>query len=152
VVDTLPQERISLYAARVENLLSPEASLWSLFAASFLASTLIPLSSEAALFAVLKMRADLLWPALTVATLGNTLGGMSSYLIGRFIGAKKPLTQLERVRRYGAPVLLLAWLPLVGDALCLASGWLKLNWSAVMLFQAMGRLARYGVVSIGTLG
>ncbi|MGB5080726.1 MAG: DedA family protein [Burkholderiales bacterium] len=136
----------------MENLISPEASLWSLFAATFLAATLIPLSSEAALFAVLKMHAELLWPALAVATLGNTLGGMSSYLIGRFIGSKKPLAQLERVRRWGAPVLLLAWLPLVGDALCVASGWLKLNWAAVMLFQAAGRLARYAVISIGALG
>jgi membrane protein YqaA with SNARE-associated domain len=134
------------------NLISPEASLWSLFAATFLASTLIPLSSEVALFAVLKMHAELLWPALAVATLGNTLGGMSSYLIGRFIGSRKPLTQLERVRRWGAPVLLFAWLPLAGDALCVASGWLKLDWAAVMLFQAAGRLARYGVISIGTLG
>lgn len=137
---------------RVESLISPDASLWSLFAATFLAATLIPLSSEAALFAVLTMHADLLWPALAVATLGNTLGGMSSYLIGRFIGARKPLTQIERVRRHGAPVLLLAWLPLVGDALCIASGWLKLNWVAVILFQAAGRFARYGVISMGTLG
>jgi len=137
---------------RVESLISPDASLWSLFAATFLAATLIPLSSEAALFAVLKMHADLLWPALAVATLGNTLGGMSSYLIGRFIGSRKPLTQIERVRRHGAPVLLLAWLPLVGDALCIASGWLKLNWVAVILFQAAGRFARYGVISMGTLG
>ena len=136
----------------MENLISPEASLWSLFAATFLASTLIPLSSEAALYAVLKMHAELLWPALAVATLGNTLGGMSSYLIGRFIGAKKPLTQMERVRRYGAPVLVFAWLPLVGDALCVAAGWLKLDWAAVVLFQAAGRLARYGVISVGTLG
>jgi len=136
----------------VESLISPEASLWSLFAATFLAATLIPLSSEAALFAVLKMHTELLWPALVAATLGNTLGGMSSYLIGRFIGSKRPLTQLERVRRHGAPVLLLAWLPLVGDALCVASGWLKLNWAAVILFQAAGRLARYGVISLGALG
>jgi membrane protein YqaA with SNARE-associated domain len=93
------------------------------------------------------MHGDLLWPALAVATLGNTLGGMSSYLIGRFIGSKKPLTQLERVRRYGAPALLFAWLPIVGDALCVASGWLKLNWIAVATFQAAGRFARYLAVS-----
>jgi len=135
----------------MENLLSPEASLWSLFAAAFVAATLIPLSSEAALFAVLKMHGELLWPALAVATLGNTLGGMSSYLIGRFIGSKKPLTQIERVRRHGAPLLLLAWLPIVGDALCVAAGWLRLNWIAVALFQAAGRFARYWLISAGTL-
>jgi membrane protein YqaA with SNARE-associated domain len=131
----------------MQGFLSPDASLASLFAAAFVAATLVPVSSEAALFAVLKMHGDLLWSALAVATLGNTLGGMTSYLIGRFIGSKKPLTQLERVRRYGAPALLLAWLPIVGDALCVASGWLKLNWISVAIFQAVGRFARYFAVS-----
>jgi membrane protein YqaA with SNARE-associated domain len=135
----------------MEGFLSPQASLWSLFGAAFVAATLVPLSSEAALFAVLKMHGDLLWPALAVATLGNTLGGMSSYFIGRFIGSKKPLTQLERVRRHGAPLLLLAWLPIVGDALCVAAGWLRLNWIAVASFQAAGRFARYWLISAGTL-
>lgn len=128
---------------------TPEASLWSLFAASFIASTLIPLSSEAVLFAVLKVHPELLLPAIAVATLGNTLGGMSTYLIGRFIAQKKPLTQLARMRRWGAPAMLLAWLPVVGDALCVAAGWLKLNWLAVAVFQAAGRLARYWVVAQG---
>lgn len=131
----------------MQGLLPPDASLASLFAAAFVAATLVPVSSEAALFAVLKMHGDLLWPALAVATLGNTLGGMSSYLIGRFIGSKKPLTQLERVSRWGSPALFFAWLPIVGDALCVASGWLKLNWIAVALFQAAGRFARYLAVS-----
>ncbi|HEY6722244.1 MAG TPA: DedA family protein [Burkholderiales bacterium] len=151
MVHTLHEARLSLYAASVEALLSPEASLLSLFVATFIAATLIPLSSEAALFAVLKLHGDLLWPALMVATLGNTLGGMSSYLIGRFIGSKKPLTQLERVKRYGAPVMLFAWLPVVGDALCVAAGWLKLHWLPVLLFQAAGRFFRYWLVSVGTL-
>ena len=135
----------------MESFLSAEESLASLLAATFLAATLIPLSSEAVLFAVLRMHEDLLWTALAVATLGNTLGGMTSYLIGRFIGSRKPLMQLDRVRRYGAPVLVLAWLPLVGDALCVASGWLKLNWLSVMLFQTAGRFARYWLISIGAL-
>ncbi|MGP1679038.1 MAG: YqaA family protein [Burkholderiales bacterium] len=127
------------------------ASLATLFAASFLASTLIPVSSEVALFAVLKMHADLAWPAIAVATLGNTLGGLTTYLIGRYIGSKKPLTQLERVRRYGSPLLALAWLPFVGDALCLAAGWIKLNWVAVALWSAAGRFARYWLVAQGAL-
>ena len=92
----------------MESLLSPSRSLASLFAAAFLAATLIPFSSEAALFAVLRLHGDLFWPALIAATAGNTLGGMSSYLIGRFLGSRKPLRQLERVKRYGAPALVLA--------------------------------------------
>ena len=126
-----------------------EASLASLFIAAFLAATLIPMSSELALFAVLGLHPELLWSAVLVATAGNTLGGMSSYLIGRFIGWKKPLAQLGRVRRWGAPALLFAWLPFVGDALCVAAGWLKLSWPAAALYQAAGRFARYWVIAQG---
>ena len=132
-------------------LFSPEASLVSLLLATFLAATLIPLSSEAALFAVLKLHQDLLWPALAIATLGNTLGGLTSYLIGRLIGRKKPIRHVERVRRYGAPILVFAWLPLVGDALCVAAGWLRLDWVSVAAWQALGRFARYWLVSVGAL-
>jgi membrane protein YqaA with SNARE-associated domain len=143
--------RIPARGCRSRGLIGAEASLISLLAASFLASTLIPISSEAALFAVLRLHADLVWPAIAVATLGNTLGGLTTYLIGRYIGSKKPLTQLERVRRYGSPVLALAWLPLVGDALCLAAGWARLDWVAVALWSAAGRFARYWVVAQGAL-
>ena len=132
-------------------MIGAEASLASLLAASFLASTLVPISSEAALFAVLKLHADLAWPAIVVATLGNTLGGVTTYLIGRYFGSKKPLTQLERIRCYGSPLLALAWLPLVGDALCLAAGWARLDWVAVALWSAAGRFARYLVVAQGAL-
>jgi len=128
-------------------LIGAEASLLGLLGASFLASTLVPVSSEAALFAVLKLDSALLWPALGVATLGNTAGGLTTYLIGRYAGSKKPLTQLDRVKRYGAPLLLFAWLPVVGDAFCLAAGWARLNWLAVALFSAAGRFLRYWVVA-----
>lgn len=131
--------------------LSPEASLATLFASAFLAATLIPLSSEAALFAVLKVHGEFYWPALAAATLGNTLGGLSSYLIGRLIGWKKPPPQLDRVRRYGAPALAFAWLPLAGDGLCVAAGWLKVNWIAATAWQAAGRFLRYWVVAQGAL-
>ena len=136
---------------RSNGVIGAGASLAALFGTSFLASTLIPISSEAALFAVLKLHADLLWPAIGVATLGNTAGGLTTYLIGRYFGEKKPLTQLERVTRYGSPLLALAWLPLVGDALCLAAGWARLNWVAVALWSAAGRFARYWVVAQGAL-
>jgi membrane protein YqaA with SNARE-associated domain len=136
---------------RRTRLIGAGASLATLLGTSFLASTLIPISSEAALFAVLKLHPDLVWPAIGVATLGNTAGGLTTYLIGRYIGSKKPMTQLERVTRYGSPLLVLAWLPFVGDALCLAAGWTRLNWVAVALWSAAGRFARYWVVAQGAL-
>lgn len=128
-------------------MIGAEASLLALLGTSFLASTLVPVSSEVALFAVLKLNSGLFWPALAVATLGNTAGGLTTYLLGRYAGSKKPLTQLERVRRYGAPLLLLAWLPVVGDAFCLAAGWARLNWLAVALFSAAGRFLRYYLIA-----
>ena len=143
--------RIPAIDWRSTGLIGADASLASLLGASFLASTLVPVSSEAALFAVLKMHPDLAWLAIGVATFGNTLGGLTTYLIGRYFGSKKPLTQLERVRRYGSPLLALAWLPLVGDALCLAAGWARLDWVAVALWSAAGRFARYWLVAQGAL-
>lgn len=122
-------------------------SLGGLFLSSFLAATLLPGGSEAALFGVLKLDAGLLWPALGLATLGNTLGGMTSYLLGRLLPERKPTRWLDFVRRYGSPALLLAWAPLVGDALCVAAGWLRLNALHAALFMAAGKLARYLVIA-----
>ena len=133
----------------MEFLLSADGSLISLGVAAFLAATLLPASSEAALFAVLKLHPELFWPAIGVATLANTAGGMTTYLLGRFAATRKPLTELARVGRWGAPATFFAWLPLIGDGLVLAAGWLKANWVAVLLFQAAGRLARYWVVAHG---
>jgi membrane protein YqaA with SNARE-associated domain len=122
---------------------SEEASLWALFGSSFLAATLLPGGSEAVLFAVLKLHPGQLWIALGVATLGNTLGGMSSYLIGRIIPQKKELRALQTVRKYGSPALLLSWVPIIGDPLCVAAGWLRVNPWLAALFMGAGKLARY---------
>jgi len=122
--------------------------LLGLLAASFLAATLVPLPSEAALFAYLQLHPDRAALAVGVATLGNTAGGMTSYLFGRLIPQKKlNLKAVEWLRRYGAPVTVLAWLPIVGDALCVAAGWLRVNWAAALAFMAAGRLARYALVA-----
>ena len=122
--------------------------LLGLLAASFLAATLVPLPSEAALFAYLQLHPDRAALAVGVATLGNTAGGMTSYLFGRLIPQKKlNLKAVEWLRRYGAPVTVLAWLPIVGDALCVAAGWLRVNWIATLAFMAAGRLARYIAVA-----
>ena len=127
--------------------MSEEASLWALFGSSFLAATLLPGGSEAVLFGVLTLHPGQYWPALGVATLGNTLGGMSSYLIGRLIPQRQDLPGLGAVRRYGSPALLLSWVPFVGDPLCVAAGWLRLNpWLAV-LFIALGKFARYVLIA-----
>ncbi|HHQ40979.1 MAG TPA: DedA family protein [Chromatiales bacterium] len=135
------------------------AALWGLFAGSFLAATLLPGGSEAAL---VWLRLEDTHPAavlLAVATAGNTLGGMSSWLLGRLAaragrrvgrrdaaGAQPPDTALARVRRWGAPALLLSWLPFVGDALCVAAGWLGVRALPALAFIAAGKAARYAVL------
>jgi membrane protein YqaA with SNARE-associated domain len=128
--------------------LDASLTLTTLFASSFLAATLLPGGSEAVLFAALKLHPDRLWLLLAVATLGNTLGGLSSYLIGRLIPQKSQLKGLPTVQRWGSPVLLLSWVPLIGDPLCVAAGWLRLNpwWST--LFIATGKFARYWVIAV----
>jgi membrane protein YqaA with SNARE-associated domain len=126
---------------------SEEASLWALFGSSFLAATLLPGGSEAALFAVLKLHPGQYWLALAIATLGNTLGGMSSYLLGRILPQKKELPGLPAVRKYGSPALLLSWVPIIGDPLCVAAGWLRLNPWLSTLYMGLGKLARYLVIA-----
>lgn len=122
------------------------AELAALFATSFLAATLVPLPSEAALFAYVKAFPENTALAVAVATVGNTAGGMTSYLIGRLIPPRK-MKGVESVKKYGAPILLLTWLPFAGDALGVAAGWLRIHWLPALCFMAAGRLARYIVVA-----
>jgi len=122
--------------------------LAALFLASFAAATLIPLPSEAALFAYLKAFPERTALAIAVATVGNTAGGMTSYVLGRLLPAKKlNLKYLRIVKKRGSASLLLVWLPFVGDALAVAAGWLRIHWLAALCFMCAGRLARYIVVA-----
>ena len=128
--------------------LNESFGLGALFLSSFLAATLLPGGSEIVFAGVLETGAASLWPALAVATLGNTLGGSSSYLVGRLVPDRKLGGRaLEWVRRWGSPVLLLSWVPIIGDALCVAAGWLRLNiWWSVS-FMALGKFGRYYIIA-----
>ena len=131
-------------------LASPELSLAGLFVASLLAATLLPGGSEVALFALVRAEPQLATSALVVATIGNTLGGMSTYGLARLLPRHAPAdTRIELVTRHGTPVLLLAWAPVIGDALCAAAGWLRLPWLACMAWMAVGKGLRYAVVLAG---
>ena len=123
--------------------------LLGLLGASFVAATLFPLPSEAALFAYLQAHPDKAALAVAVATFGNTAGGMTTYLIGRIFPTGRKISEktIKTIRRYGAPVTFFAFLPLVGDALCVAAGWLRIRWWAALAFMAAGRLCRYMVVA-----
>ncbi len=129
-----------------------DTSLWGLLLSGFLSSTLLPGGSEAVLLYLQRTAAHdpgALWLA---ATTGNTLGGMSTWLLGRIVAWRYPGEQLAKpaqqraltwLQRHGAPVLLLSWLPVVGDPLCLVAGWLRTPWAPALLFIALGKGARY---------
>ena len=126
--------------------------LGALFLSSFLAATLLPGGSELVLFALISTDAAILWPALGLATLGNTLGGLTSYLLGRLLPQRYfPERQIRWMRRHGAPLLLLSWAPIVGDALCVAAGWLRFNPLWASLLMATGKFVRYWVISRAAL-
>lgn len=124
-------------------LVGPQAGLAGLFVASFLAATLLPGGSEAVLFAVVRLHPEQAALAVVLATLGNTLGGMTTYWMARALPQHLAPRSQALALRWGTPVLLLAWLPLVGDALCAAAGWLRLPVLPSALWMAVGKAARY---------
>lgn len=127
-----------------------EWGLAGLFAGSFLSATLLPGGSEALLWGFLRLHPGEIWPALLLATLGNTLGGMTSWACGRFLPRWRRLDTLphkDKVERWGSPALLFAWAPVIGDALCVAAGWLRLHWLPCLLFMAAGKFTRYWLVA-----
>lgn len=135
----------------MELIAHPQAGLIGLFIASFLAATLLPGGSEALLAALLVAHPEQTVMALVLATLGNTLGGMVTYgmarLIPKKVGAGGTAKYAQLMRRHGSPALLLAWAPLIGDALCAAAGWLRLPWLPCLLWMALGKGARYAAIA-----
>ncbi|MBT8359229.1 MAG: DedA family protein [Desulfobacterales bacterium] len=130
----------------------------ALFILSFLASTVIPLGSEWLLAALIVKGFD---PAVSIglATIGNTLGACTTYLIGLYGGdflIKKALKiddhsrrRAERIySRYGSWSLLFSWLPVIGDPLCLIGGALKARFAFFFILVFAGKLARYVAVGI----
>jgi len=127
--------------------ITEQTGLAGLFVASFVAATVLPLSSEVVLFGFLRLHPDALVTALVLATLGNTAGGMTTYWLGRIAPAPRDSAGVARVRRFGAIATAFAWLPVIGDGLCLAAGWLRLDWVAVAAAQGVGRGLRYILVA-----
>lgn len=138
-----------------------EHGLLSLFLLSFCASTLLPLGSEWLLVALLLGGNDPLRVVL-VASLGNSLGAGTNYLIGR-LGSdwlSNNLLRIDRARqaqaerwftRYGSWSLLMSWLPVVGDPLCLVSGMLKTPLLRFGLLVTTGKTLRYLILALLTL-
>lgn len=133
---------------------------WGLLLASFLSATVLPFSSEAVLAGMIYAGGD---PVLcvAVATFGNTLGGMSSYWIGRigklewmerYLGVKEEKLQkwLPRIQKYGSFFGILSFMPVFGDAIPLGLGFLRVNLWLTCFWMALGKLLRYIFIVWGT--
>ncbi|WP_089941790.1 YqaA family protein [Candidatus Entotheonella palauensis] len=132
-----------------------------LFASSFLAATLLPFSSEALLVALLLTEHSPMYCVIT-ATLGNGLGGMSSYGLG-YLGnmawieryLRIEAERIERARthiaRFGSLLAFLSWLPVVGDVIAVALGFFKVRPVGVAIYMFAGKALRYILITIYTL-
>jgi len=137
----------------------PQYGLSTLFVVSFISATLLPLGSEPVLFGLLKLNPELFWPAILVATVGNTLGGGVSWAMGfashqvldKYTHSKHHLRALDWLERIGPKACLLSWLPVVGDPLCAVAGWLKLPFWPCLLYMGIGKLARYVTMTTALL-
>jgi membrane protein YqaA with SNARE-associated domain len=128
-------------------LAAPTVGLTSVFVVAFVSATLVPLGSEPAVFAVVKANPAMFWPAIIVATIGNTLGGAVDYFLGyraKIAFAKERQSRFFGwLKKYGAKTMLLSWVPVVGDPLCTLAGWLHLPFWPSVMYMAIGKCARY---------
>lgn len=133
----------------------PEYGLSTVFVVAFISATLLPMGSEPVVFGLVKLNPELFWPAVLVATVGNTLGGMSSWWMG--YGAHQAVDQwrhsrthvhaLDWLQRLGPKACLLSWLPVIGDPLCAVAGWLRMPLWPCTLYMALGKFARYTLMT-----
>ncbi len=126
---------------------------WGLFFGSFLASTVMPFSSDVLLIGSLLAGGEI-YTVLIVATLGNFLGGLTTYYIGylgrwewieRYLRVSRE--QLERqsavINKYGSLIALLSWLPVIGDVVTVALGFYRVNFVTSSIFMFIGRALRF---------
>lgn len=134
----------------------------ALFLSAFLAATILPVSSEAVLAGLIVAGRGDPGLLLVVATIGNTLGSVVNWVLGRGIDSLRnrrwfPVTadryeQASRIfRRFGEWTLLFAWLPVVGDAFTIAAGAARVNLGVFVALVAIGKAARYAVIVAGGL-
>lgn len=143
----------------LETLSLPQYGLSTVFVVAFVSATLLPMGSEPAVFGLVKLNPELFWPAILVATVGNTLGGVVSWAMGygahqaidKARGSSTHLKALDWLERFGPKACLLSWLPVVGDPLCVVAGWLKFPLLPCMLYMAIGKFLRYLVMTAALL-
>ena len=130
--------------------------LLGLFTSAFISSTLAPGGSEAVLAYMINQAPPSVPILVLVATVGNTLGALTTWGLGFWTAKKYPahhlLTSrqqksLHTVRHWGSLALLFSWLPIVGDGLCFAGGWLKLSLLPSLIAIIIGKAFRYAAIA-----
>ena len=137
----------------------PEVGLSTILVISFVSATLLPLGSEPAVFALIKINPAMFWPAILVATAGNSLGGALTWWMGfgahqvvdKYRHSKSHVHALRWLERLGPKACLLSWLPLVGDPLCAVAGWLRMPFWPCLFYMAIGKFLRYLTMTVGLL-
>jgi membrane protein YqaA with SNARE-associated domain len=143
----------------LETLSLPQYGLSTVFVVAFISATLLPMGSEPVVFGLIKLNPELFWPAILVATAGNTLGGAVSWAMGygahraidKARGSPTHLKALDWLQRFGPKACLLSWLPAVGDPLCAVAGWLKFPILPCMAYMAVGKFLRYVTMTAALL-
>ena len=134
----------------------------TMFTSAFLAATFLPLASELTLAAGLAAGGSVHW-LVASATLGNTLGAVVNWGLGRYIEHFRErkwfpvdTRQLEQgqawFRRYGVWSLLLAWMPVAGDVLTVAAGAMRVHIAPFLVLVALGKGMRYAVLAFAVDG
>lgn len=131
---------------------------WGMGLASFLAGTFVPFSSEAVMAALLATTG--MNPVLTVisGTIGNVLGSMFNYYIGRIgniqqisrwlhVKEKRLAITKNYVERRGSWIALFSFLPVFGTAISIALGILRANVLGVLFYTVIGKFCRYMMVA-----
>ena len=138
-----------------------ELGYLGLFFASFLAATVIPFSSEIVLSVLIANDYDFI-SCLSFASIGNWLGGISSYALGyignwktleRYFGVKKlKVRSIKKyVDRWGSRLAFLCWLPLVGDIFAVGLGFFRVRFTYVAMWMLIGKILRYTIWGVLTL-
>ncbi len=165
----------------------PEIGLPAIFIISLVSATLLPLGSEPVVFGYVSVAPTMFWPAILVATVGNTVGGAISYWMG--LGAQRAVVHWKAthgehadegtggpegtqatvvagqpqsdtqtggrwhafssrwLRRFGPAALLFSWMPVIGDPLCAVAGYLRLPFWPCVAYMALGKFARYALMT-----
>lgn len=131
--------------------------LFGLFLGCLLSATIIPFSSEALVTGALLLDYSV-WTVILVATLGNTIGGMTCYMLGwlckwswieRFLKVKEETMDKahRKVEKYGSFAALLTWLPIIGDPIALVMGLMRTRVVPTTLLMFVGKGLRYMAVA-----